>query len=224
MANLYTEAITLSNQGVAMIEAGNYKNARATFKKALGLMKSNVQGSGKRQLGGESSVSFRWSSNTLLPAEKLHAESSAGSSFVFRRSLLIIPATFHGTHDCYPETAAMLYNLSLSFHFEGQLTNNSTLLEKAMRAYSVAATIRRRRKGCRKLQSDRLVDIAISNNMAMIHQEFMDFDKARSCFAKISRALRSLGSGSFLDQTEYQGLVLNLMMGRQNQNTHAASA
>lgn len=209
-----------------MIAAGNYSNARDTFKKALILMKANVKGSRKRQLESteSSSVSFRWSSNTPLPSERSHAESSAGSSFVYRRALLIIPATFKGTHDCYPETAAMLFNLSLSFHIEGHLTNNSTMMDKAMKAYNVALTIRRRRKLCRKLQSDRLVDVAINNNMAMIHQEFMEFDKARSCFAKISRSLRSLGSSGCLEQNEYQGLVLNLMMGRQNQNTLAAAA
>jgi tetratricopeptide (TPR) repeat protein len=228
MANLYAEAITLNNQGVAMIEAGSYANARATFKKALSHMKSNVKGeSRKRQLNdGESAVYFRWSSDTPpLPAERSQLESSVGSTFVYRRSLLILAAQFHGNHDCYPETAAMLYNLSLSFHIEGHLTNNSTMLEKAMKAYNVSLTIRRRRKVCRKLQtSDRLVDVAITNNMAMIHQEFMEFDKARACFARMSRGLRSLGNSGYLEQREYQGLVLNLMMGRQNQNTLAAAA
>ena len=228
MTNFYTEAIALNNQGVAMIEIGNYALARSTFKMALSQMKSNVQGgSRKRQLvkDGDSAVSFRWSSSTPLTANRYSLESFLGSTFVYRRSLLIIPAKFYEKDDCYPETAAMLYNLSLSFHIEGQLTNNSTMLEKAMKAYNVALTIRKRRKVCRKLQrSDRLVDVAITNNMAMIYQEFMEFEKARMCFARMSRNVRSLSNSKLLEQTEYQGLVLNIMMGRQNQNTLAGAA
>ena len=221
MSNSYTEAVILSNQGVAMIEAGNYPSARATFKKALRLIKTIAVGGRKRQLCGESSVAFRWSSNSPLPAER-QGESLSGS-FVYRRALLIIPSDFSGTHNCYTETAAMLYNLSLSFHIEGNLSNNSTLLNKALKAYKIALTLRKRRKVCRKLQGDRLLDVAINNNMAMIHQEFMEFERARTCFVSVSRALRSLGNSGFLEQTEYQGLVLNLMMGR-HEITLAAAA
>lgn len=206
-----------------MIQAGNYSSARITFKKALHLIKAKVERR-KRKLDGVSPAAFRWSSNSPLPAEQRHAESPAGSSFVYRRALLIIPSDFSGAHNCHPETAAMLYNLSLSFHIEGQLSNNSSLLDKAMKAYKIALTIRKRRNVCRKLQSDRLLDVAINNNMAMIHQEFMEFQSARVCFGHVSRALRSLGNAGFLEQTELQGIVLNLMMGRQNQNTLAAAA
>ena len=222
MSNTYSEAVTLNNQGVAMIEAGNYSNARATFKKALHLIKVNTAGNGKKQLCGESSVAFRWSSTSRLPAER-QDESLSGSSFVYRRALLIIPSDFSGGNSCYTETAAMLYNLSLSFHIEGHLKNNSTLLDKAMQVYKIALAIHKRRKVCRKLKDDRLLDVAINNNMAMIHQDFMEFERARVCFVSVSRALRSLGNSGFLEQTEYQGLVLNLMMGR-HEITLAAAA
>lgn len=204
-----------------MIEAGLYSRARDTFKMALHLIKAHAIERSK-QLLCESSAGFRWSSNTLHPDEH-HGLAASGDSFVYRRALLIVPNEYLGSHNCYPETAAMLYNLSLSFHIEGHLTNNSTLLDKALKAYKIALALRRRPKVCRKLQRDNLLEIAISNNMAMIHQEFMDFERARACFVSVSRALRSLGNTGFLEQSEYQGLVLNLMMGR-HQITLAAAA
>ena len=204
-----------------MIEAGQYSKARATFKMALHLMKAHAIDR-KNQLLCESSVGFRWSSNNRHPGER-HGGAPCGDFFVYRRALLIVPSDFSGSHSCYPETAAMLYNLSLSFHIEGHLSNNSTLLDKALKAYNIALALRRRPKVCRKLQCDRLLEIAICNNMAMIHQEFMEFERARACFVSVSRALRSLGNSGFLEQTEYQGLVLNLMMGR-HEITLAAAA
>jgi hypothetical protein len=128
------------------------------------------------------------SSNTQHPDER-RGLAASGDSFVYRRALLIIPSDFLGSHNCYPETAAMLYNLSLSFHVEGHLSNNSTLLDKALKAYKIALALRRRPKVCRKLQCDNLLEIAISNNMAMIHQEFMEFERARACFVSVSSSV-----------------------------------
>jgi hypothetical protein len=223
MTNAYTEAINLNNEGVAMIESGDYSNAINSFKKALHVIKGNAT-KRKTPLGADSSLAFRWSSINQLPAER-QIESVSGSFFVYRRALLIIPSDFLEGRICLAETAAMLYNLSLSFHIEGYRSNNSTLLDKALKAYKIALAICscRRRKACKKLQTDQLLYIAINNNMAMIHQEFMEFERARICFISVSRALRSLGNIGFLEQTEYQGLVLNLLMGR-HEITLAAAA
>ena len=223
MANTYTEAIALNNKGVAMIETGDFPNAVALLKKALHIIKGNTKE--KKPLPDlESSSAFRWSSINRFPPEQ-HSDTASGSFFVFRRALLIVQSDFSSGRSCLAETAAILYNLSLAFHIEGHNANNSTLLDKALKAYKIALAICscRRKRTCKKIQTDQLLAIAINNNMAMIYQEFMEFDRARVCFISVSRALRSLGNVGFLEQTEYQGLVLNLLMGR-HETTLAAAA
>ena len=175
--------------------------------------------------GEESSVSFHWSSNgPLFRINLTEDESSSDSfSFIFRRALLIVPSDFTNSQLCYPEVASILYNLSLTLHLEAQKANNSVLFERALKSYQIARAIRRRARGCSKLQGDKLLDVAIHNNMAMIHQERMEHEHARRCFAVVTTNLRSLGrSGRFLEHAEYNGLVLNILMNRQN--TAAAAA
>jgi hypothetical protein len=221
MSNSYSAAVELNNQGVSMIESGDYSLAGETLKKALHLFKASCIESDVR-CKADTPVTFRWSTSNIL-ATDLQTDNSSGTCYVFTRALLVVPSQFSVNHCCYAESAALLYNLSLSFHIKGIMSNSSTLLEKALKAYKISLAICRRQKLCQKLQTDRLMEIAINNNMAMIYQEFMEFDRARICLVAVSRALRSLGNKGFLEPTEYQGLVLNLMMGR-HEITLAAAA
>jgi hypothetical protein len=228
MSNIYAEAIKLNNTAVSMIQAGNLDRARNSLKKAMALMK--VEATRRKQptaSGQGSSVCFHWSSNRPLFRFNLTEDESSNDSFsfIFRRALLIVPSNFTNSHPCYPEVASILYNLSLTLHLEAQKANNSFLFERALKSYQIARTIRRRARGCGKLRGDKLLDVAIHNNMAMIHQEMMDHEPARRCFAVVTTNLRSLGrSGRFLEHAEYNGLVLNILMNRLSQNTAAAAA
>ena len=227
MTTTYTKAIELNSEGVALMTARNYSSARLKFKKAIELFKDYkvAVDTRKRPLTRSTpSVDFSWSD--CINYRSIPLQHSAPQCFIYARPLLILSTSeFPDSVECHAETAAVLYNIGLSFHLEGHSSNHSSsLLSRAMKAYKMALKFRKRGNSWGKLRGDRLLNVAIHNNMAMIHQEFMDNSAARTCFITVSRGLHALGQSGFLEHNEYQGVFMNLMMGAQSQNTSAAAA
>mmetsp|Transcript_25 Transcript_25/g.35 ORF Transcript_25/g.35 Transcript_25/m.35 type:complete len:231 (-) Transcript_25:56-748(-) len=222
--NPYTKAVILNNEGAAMIEVGNFVGSRIAFKKALHLLRSIEQPEKQpRQCESRSTVHFRWSSKTAL-SSKHHLNCSNSSSFIYRRALLILPSNTSESNSCHTaETATILYNLSLSLHLEGHISNTSSLLKRSIKAYRITLLFQKKVNLQNKFRGGGLLGVAINNNMAMVHQEFMEYSAAHDCFSAVSRGMRRLRITGHLEHNEYQGLILNLMMNTQHKNLAAAA-
>lgn len=209
-----------------MIEVGNFIGSRIALKKALRLLRRcKTLDKQCRQRTSMSDVHFQWSSKTTLSSETDDLLCSNNSSmFIYRRALLILPSSTSELRSCHAaETATVLYNLSLSFHLEGNLWNNSSLLKRSIKAYKITLLFQKKITSGNKLRGEGLLSVAINNNMAMLYQELMDFSAANDYFTAMSRGMRGLRIAGHLEYSEYQGLILNLMTHMENNKLAAAA-
>ncbi len=206
----YTTALQFNNDGVVRLEEGNFHEARHCFKRALDTMTAAITQCGEDQHneGEESTPAFHWSLN---PRHALHEASHCGNSFVYSRALYITASKRIQTSEYTDESAAIVYNLALSFHLIGS-ENSSDSMEKAMQFYEIASAIRARKSGT-KLE---ILDLAILNNTGQICVEWFNYDAARQCFSQLSDRLVLLNHcgliDHFLEQRDCDGFVLNVML------------
>jgi tetratricopeptide (TPR) repeat protein len=207
----YAIAVRYNNEGVFRLEAGDYRAARSFFKRALDTMTDAITHDADDQdMDGEDlTLGFQWSVNPKKRA--LHEADQVGCSFVYSRALYISASKNIQKAEYTEESAAIVYNLALSFHLMGT-ENNSESMEKAIQFYEIASAIRSR-KSQTKLE---ILDLAILNNIGQICVECFNFNAARQCFNQLSNRLVFLNHSGiltdFLEQNDCDGFVLNVML------------
>lgn len=209
---MYSEAIKLNNQGVALLSKGHFEDARHYFRDALDVIKSLLLASKDTfdyQQQDGLSVGFQWSSNAPHYFTDIN-------SFVFGRALIIVPSSGCSKHGYPEESTAIIYNIALGHHLLALERNCSNLMSKALKFYDIAKEIRRRKKESMKLEGEKLVDAAILNNIGQICIESFDYDNARRCFDQLSDRLLSLNRSGFLDANDCEGFMLNLLLEEPN--------
>jgi hypothetical protein len=210
-SSMYAIAIQYNNEGVVRLESGDYRAARTLFKGALDTMTEAISSVADKEGFVEeySTLCFQWSCN---PRKRtLHEAKQAGSSFIYSRALYIPAAKNPEEVDYSEESAAIVYNLALSFHLIGT-ESNSEALDKAIQFYEIASAIRSR-KSLTKLE---VIDLALLNNMGQICVETFNYNAARVYFNDLSDRLASLNHCGFLteclEQHDCDGFVLNVMI------------
>lgn len=215
----YQTAICFNNEGVAHFEQGNYEQARSMFRKSLEVIKITLaertnatDASSSSNISGPS-VGFAWSRNGPLHAD-LNLPAPAAPNFIFCRALVIVPPSddFVPQTDLPQESTAIIYNMALAYMLSGFLTNCSSLLEKGRKFLEIALAIRQRRSESAKLDGERLLDVAICNNLGWINQEFCDFETAQQCFHEVSARLGPLHDSGHLDKQDCEGFIANLVL------------
>ena len=214
MANCtYVTAIQFNNEGVACLEAGAYLDARNFFKSALDTMTDVITYDGEDQniVDDELTLEFQCSVN---PKRALHGPTQVvglGNSFIFSRALYISISKKVEKSEYIEESAAIVYNLALSFHLIGT-ENSSESLKKAIQFYEISAAIRSR-KSETKLE---ILDLAILNNIGQIFVECMNYVAARQYFDQLSKQLTILNNSGvlnrFLEEKDCDGFVFNVML------------
>ena len=121
---------------------------------------------------------------------------------------------------------AVLFNLSLCYHFHGMETRSSTCLRKAARLYGLALNLQQQLH----LESGLLV-LACVNNIALIHNELNDTVAASSCFQHLMSGLMcivagegSCSSSSWLSPEDFDGFLRNASQSLHSQHNPAAAA
>ena len=211
----YQNAICLNNQGVTHFENGNYEQARLMFRQSLEGIKISLAECDAERSSNTSGprVGFHWSMNGPLHAD-LNIPAPAAPNFIFRRALVIVLPSddFLPVSDLPQESAAIIYNMALAYMLSGFLTNCSSLLEKGRTFLEIALVMRQRRSEPAKLDSERLLDVAICNNLGWINQEFCDYDTAQQCFHEVSDRLGPLHDSGLLDKQDCEGFITNLVL------------
>ena len=162
----YQNAVELNNEGVSCLEDGSFNVAHAYFKRALDTMTDVITLHGEVECvdGEESTVKFLWSDN---PRCALHeTPHQFGLSFLYSRALYISAPKQREKPEGNDESAAIVYNLGLSFHLIGN-EDGSKSLATAMKFYEIASAIRSR-KAATKIG---ILDLAILNNVGQICME-----------------------------------------------------
>jgi len=207
----YQNAVELNNEGVSCLEDGSFNVAHAYFKRALDTMTDVITLHGEVVCVDEeeSTVKFLWSDN---PRCALHeTPHQFGLSFLYSRALYISAPKQREKPEGNDESAAIVYNLGLSFHLIGN-EDGSKSLATAMKFYEIASAIRSR-KAATKIG---ILDLAILNNVGQICMEGFNFGAARQFFDQLSVGLILLNhSGrlsSFLEQNDCDGFLLNVLL------------
>jgi hypothetical protein len=214
VSSAYQKAITLNNQGVVHFESGNYEQARLIFRDSLEGMKLSMadQRPSFESNGSSQTVGFQWSKHGPLHSE-LNIPAPGASSFIFRRALIIVPASdAHSTADLPEESTAIIYNVALAYMLSGHITNCSSLLEKSRKFFEIVVAMRKRRNECDKLDGERLLDTAICNNLGWLNTEFCDYTEAQHFFEQVSTRLVSLSLAGFVEKQDCEGFITNLVV------------
>ena len=199
-ATIHAQLIKLNNMGVDQFQCSNFQSAYALFRMALETMELASKGKQEFQ---SASVGLQWTRN---PPRHIDEQ----THFVFQRALVIV---FNKSNSCSAESTAIIYNLALSAHMKGLITNSSALLEKALQWYQIALSITQRKEEDRKLWGEKLLDMGILNNISQIHCEFFRFDPAQTYSDEMSSRLISLMQSGTMDQDDCEGFIWNLRMG-----------
>jgi tetratricopeptide (TPR) repeat protein len=210
----YQKAVATNNEGVKHFESGNYQQARDMFRHALECIKSSMVDSQKAVNSTKSSPSngLYWSKNAPLHSE-LNLSAPAGSSFIFRRALIIVPLSSHQlVSDLSEESTAIIYNLALSCLIAGFISNCSKLMRTGAQFFDIVLAIRQRKNESDKLSEEIFLDTAICNNLGWLHEEFCNYEKAQEYFQHVSSRLVTLSEGGFLDKQDCEGFITNLML------------
>lgn len=225
------KAISMNNQGVMYFESGHYDHAREMFTHALESIKKGIADQKTTVTDDNSSGSnngFKWSDNAPLHTE-LGLPVPAGSSFIFRRALIVVPVVTNGDEngnnaDLAEESTAIIYNLALSCLVSGFLNNNSKLLSTSQKFFEIVLAVRQQKHKCagNKLSSEMLLDAAICNNLGWIHSEFCNYGVARGYFQEVSSCLTTLSQFGQVNQQDCEGFITNLILDSHPQLAAAA--
>lgn len=209
------KAILRNNQGVKHFESGNFDCAREMFRGALESIKLAVASNRERPSDGADTPSrnaFRWSKNAPLHAE-LGLPEPAGSSFIFRRALIVVAGSGEQPNtDLAEESTAIIYNLALSCLTSGFMRNSSKLLRTGQKFFEIVLAIRQRKCESKKLTGEVLLDTAVCNNLGWIHAEFCNFEAAKEYFQQVSSRIATLSRFGQVDAQDCQGFITNMML------------
>mmetsp|Transcript_20550 Transcript_20550/g.29708 ORF Transcript_20550/g.29708 Transcript_20550/m.29708 type:complete len:240 (+) Transcript_20550:42-761(+) len=220
-------ALHLNNEGVQYFESSQFEEAGHCFGEALSQLTQASHCDAphtSQDTLPESDTYFYWSDN---PTKPLHLSPSTCSTNIFlcQRALYIES----GDDSCMitappspssllDESAAVVYNLGLSFHMMGldyiTNTNKQKLLRKAASFYNIAVNIRKQQQMGKK-EKPSSIDLAILNNMGQIYHEAFDYSTSRKCFEMLSHNLMWFTRNGQLEciaQSDRKGFMLNVMM------------
>jgi hypothetical protein len=109
-------------------------------------------------------------------------------------------------------TAALIYNLGMTFHQEGLKTGDSQALSKALRFYSMAhETLAAAENASLKEKSNGLAlgFLAVANNIGHVHAKCRRFEEAGVCCNDLSFRLSALLDKPILSGAEAKVFILN---------------
>lgn len=204
----YSLVVELNNKGASLLEAGEFVQANDAF---LLAMNSMVQDMAAVDEDLEASTEWeprvKWSTNPALHLPHY----ALPSAFVFQYAVRMEAGKGDVSTDGNMESALILWNIGLCFHIMGLSKPKSEYLKSALKFYSIACEIRRRRRQ----GGLEILDLALQNNIGQIHCEFMDHCKARVCFELVAETLTVLyqkGLMQGLDPEVCKGFVMNALM------------
>ena len=222
-SEVYINALISNNNGALAMEKGNFEVAKNSFRKALALITSIAS----LETRSTSRCMSVWSNNAPLKMKDVCCTAEGQATFVFKRSLILLPESSNDPLGPAPlnldgyaqESAAVVFNIALSHHLIALSTNRSDMLERALKFYEFANSIRQRQDA-----SMEIIDLALLNNVGQAQHEFCNYSTARECFDMLTKRLILLkrqGAIRVLEKCDCNGFVLNSMM---EQPTMAAAA
>lgn len=218
------EATLLNNEGIRLINGGNYVDAMKSISRGLGIVKRSIVLLENSTLDSDSmdteedqcligqffEITPRCQSSAL---KKLTHAAKVEKPFIFS-SPIYIPAasdeTVGQTHR-YLVTVSfiMLYNLALTHHLsavDGSLCMKT--LRKALSLYELAYAI----QSTEELELSVLQTMAIVNNIGQIHIALGQEKEAKSCFEHLLSTIMFVSDCGGIDSMEnLDGFMCNVM-------------
>lgn len=201
----------LNNQGVHLIECGDYRAAISVFTRGVSIVREELarqykERSSTTDVEAETHLRGKDCFTPSCPFHKLSSESSPltnsekdetmiadNQQFIFTNPIFIPPTEDTMNRDCYNHYVKLsfiqLYNLALANHLfalhAGQVYERRRL-EKALVLYEIVYTLQHTEND---IQPTALQVMAIVNNLGQIHTALQDLDKARECFENLLSTL-----------------------------------
>jgi hypothetical protein len=209
------KAISLNNEGVALMQNGDFELADRVLRNALSEIQTTVKKSNMMNNEIICPLQFEWTGN-ISSIAAYEISTPTNSAFIFRRAIYIIPNSVNsGCEDLFVETSALIiYNLGLASMFYGITMNCSNSLKKSIKLFDMVLILKYQ-KGhlSRTAYNDDLLECAVGNNLGWIHSEFCNFKMSQIYFKVVSQIVKTLHHKMIVDPTDWEGFVSNIMFG-----------
>ena len=188
--------VRLNNMGAELLSQGKIQESQVHFIKALHYMKVIGITLRDKHQRNHKSMSYDFHFLSPMPMD-VDAE-----SFVFKRPIQMKERKeLEKIDDIVADvTCSIVFNMTLGVHAQG--IKKSKLLTKAVKGYSVALDLRKRRERA----SSRLLDLGLLNNIAQVHLEMVAYTRAIPYVIKVASLLLH-HENSELDAADLDGFI-----------------
>ena len=183
MNHLITSAVSLTNQGADKLATGEYFAAASAFCRAVKVTQLLSERANDDSSSSSSEEACAWRYEAL---PVLSAELPCGEIAIFEHCFVVVPHSSLNvktvtTEHCHVFTAALIYNLALTYHYGGICGNSQERMNDGLNLYAKAFDIL---QGQEETRDGRALLLALCNNAAslslvlsddIMHQEFSSY-------------------------------------------------
>ena len=208
----FAQAACLNNQGVTALLEGNDKAAVAALTQSINIMKqelSNVpENNDIKRSAPFSSNDYENRSTT----GKLPGFHGAQDSYIFAEAINIPEHGDQTVVDIQIYSAAVIFNLALAVHREGNTTGSASSMAKAQKLYLMVLEVLNNQYMNSRVAV--IVKVAAINNLSQIRFDCGEYELVREGLAHLSTFLRASGntSDAMLEEPKIQGLLMNVLL------------
>jgi hypothetical protein len=195
----YLLPIRLNNQGAELLSQGKIKEARVILIKALNLTKLiTIEHRKIPHRNERPTIEYVWLSRMPLDTPP--------DTFVYQRPIQILEKKELAESKSLAAdfTSAIVFNVSLGFHAQG--LTSSRFLKKALHGYEISLELRKHRRRA----PNRVLDLALLNNIAHVHVELSEYSSAKPYFQNVAYLLKHQNKKE-MDAIELDGFTMGAL-------------
>jgi hypothetical protein len=209
--DLFAQAARLNNQGVAALLEGDDKAAAATLTQSIKIMKQELS---KVTAFDDMTKSAPFSSDdcghsTTVELPGFHG---AQDSYIFTDAINIPEHGDQTVVDLQIYSAAVIFNLALAVHREGNTIGNALSMAKAQKLYLMVLKVLNNQYMNNRVAV--IVKLAAINNLSQVRFDCGEYELAREGLHHLSAFMRTSGntSDAMLEEPKIQGLLMNVLL------------
>ena len=208
----FAQAARLNNQGVAALLEGDDKAAVAALTQSINIMKqelSNVTEDNDTTKSAPFSSDDCENSSTTVELPGFHVTQD---SYIFADAINIPEHGDQTVVDLQIYSAAVIFNLALAVHREGNTSGNASSMAKAQKLYLMVLEVLNDQYMNSRVAV--IVKLAAINNLSQIRFDCGEYELAREGLAHLSTFMRTSDntSDAMLEEPKIQDLLVNVLL------------
>jgi hypothetical protein len=209
--DIFAQAARLNNQGVTALLEGDNKAAVAALTRSIKIMKQELS---KPTENVDLTKSAHCSSDDCEHSTvELPGFQGGQDSYIFADAIKIPEHAGDQTViDIQIYSAAVIFNLALAVHREGNTIDNASPMAKAQKLYSMVLKVLNNQYMNNRVAI--VVKLAAINNLSQIRFDCGEYELAREGLDHLSTFMRTSDStnNAMLEEPEMQGLLMNVLL------------